>query len=385
MNKTILWIIIVIVVVGGVWYIANKEQVLTEKEVIKIGYIGPLSGPGAVMGQTELNSIEIAVDEINSKRGRWYTLDVVPEDGKCEGKEAATAANKLVNVDGVKVILGGTCSSETIAAAPITEANEVLLITDLSSNPSISDLGEFIFRLTPTDKDFYGPAAEILFNRYDVEEIAVISENTDYGQTALEAFIERFEELGGVVVKKALVNPDQRDYKTEITKIKSTGVGNIMIIPQTPQTGGLIAKQIKELAPQMVIYGGYLMEHTDAIQTAQGALEGAVVVSVSKELPSNRSKNVYEQYKERYGEEPGDFISLLGGYDRAYLVAEALDDCGVLDTQCMQNFLYSNRFDLSLGKYGFNEKGDIDTFYIGILEIKEGEAISVEPILKFSK
>jgi branched-chain amino acid transport system substrate-binding protein len=384
-TKTILGVVIVIIVAFLVWYgVSNKEE--AGEKIIKLGYIGPLSGPGASIGQTELNAAQMAVDEINAKGGvKGYKFELIPEDGKCEGKEATVAAQKLVNIDKVKIILGGACSSETIAAASITEPNKVLLITDLSSNPSISDLGEYIFRLTPTDKDIYTPTAEILFQRYNLKEIGVISENTDYGKTALEAFVKKFKELGGNVLEQILVNPDQRDYKTEIIKIKSKEVKNVLIIPQTPQTGGLIAKQTKELIPGINIYGAYSMESEDAIKASQGALEGAIVVSISsKNFPSSLSKNVYDKYKSKYGE-PADFISLFGSYDRVYVVAQALESCGRLDADCMKDYLYSNRFNLSLGEYGFDNKGDIDTFYLAIFKIENGKANPIEAMIKFEK
>ena len=89
---------------------------------IRLGFIGPLSGDGASYGRDEKNAIELAVQEINDSNYLAGTrLEVRYEDSKCSGKEASVAAQKLIAVDRVKIILGGVCSGETLGAAPSAE------------------------------------------------------------------------------------------------------------------------------------------------------------------------------------------------------------------------------------------------------------------------
>ena len=116
------------------------------KETIRIGAIGPFTGDAAVYGQSEKNAIELAVQEINLDGGiNGKKLEVIYEDGKCNGMDAATAAQKLINVDKVDIILGGVCSGETLAIAPLAEANEVLVFSSFSSSPDVTNAGDFIF------------------------------------------------------------------------------------------------------------------------------------------------------------------------------------------------------------------------------------------------
>src|SRR5438309_1367757 len=124
--KTFLSIIAVLVIIGA-GYLLFKAPVpqapqVANNEPIKIGFIGPLTGDGAVYGEPYRNMVVMAVEEINKAGGvDGKSIEVVYEDGKCNGKDGANAAQKLVNVDKVQVIIGGVCSSETLAAVPVAE------------------------------------------------------------------------------------------------------------------------------------------------------------------------------------------------------------------------------------------------------------------------
>ena len=99
------------------------------KETIRIGIIAPFTGDAAVYGQSEKNAIDLAVEEINLNGGiDGRLIEVIYEDGKCNGMDATTAAQKLINVDNVDIILGGTCSGETLAIAPLAEAPDTSVI-----------------------------------------------------------------------------------------------------------------------------------------------------------------------------------------------------------------------------------------------------------------
>ena len=104
----------------------------------------PLTGPAAKYRVHE--SALIAVEEINSSGGvNGKMIELIMEDGKCDGATAARAAQKLISIDKVKIILGGHCSTETLAIAPLAERNKVLLLASTSSSPAISGAGEYIF------------------------------------------------------------------------------------------------------------------------------------------------------------------------------------------------------------------------------------------------
>ncbi|MDI6721211.1 MAG: ABC transporter substrate-binding protein, partial [Candidatus Aenigmarchaeota archaeon] len=122
---------------------------------IKIGFIGPLTGGSPVQwGQGSLNMIQMAADEINVQGGiKDKKIIIVPEDGKCQSNDAIAAARKLIDVDGVKFILGGHCSVETSAIAPILEENRIFGLAGVSTADGIVSKYSYAFRTSPPNEE----------------------------------------------------------------------------------------------------------------------------------------------------------------------------------------------------------------------------------------
>ncbi|MFA6269497.1 MAG: ABC transporter substrate-binding protein, partial [archaeon] len=187
MNKKILTggvialIVLAIIAIGFNVTQINGNFTAGAKETIKIGYLGPLTGDMASIGEGQLKAVLLAVDEINSKGGiNGAKIELIAEDGTCDGKAAITAMTKLVEVDNVKYVVGGQCSSETIAAAPLAEKNKVLLLSPLSSNPNITTMGDYIFRNYPSDSYQGKIAAEYVANTMHLKKAAILSCLSDY-------------------------------------------------------------------------------------------------------------------------------------------------------------------------------------------------------------
>jgi branched-chain amino acid transport system substrate-binding protein len=150
-------LVVLIVAIAVIAIFAKKpadKEIALKGDTVKIGFIGPLSGEAASYGESMRQGVELAVEQINSKGGiGGKKIEMIYEDGKCAGKDAASAAQKLVSVDQVKFIVGAGCSGETIAAAPIVEPAKVLTLSPVSSNATISTMGDYIFRNHPSDND----------------------------------------------------------------------------------------------------------------------------------------------------------------------------------------------------------------------------------------
>ncbi|HLC33092.1 MAG TPA: ABC transporter substrate-binding protein, partial [Candidatus Nanoarchaeia archaeon] len=131
-------------------------------ETVKIGFIGPLTGTGALYGTSELNAAQLALDDINAQGGiNGKKVELIVEDGKCEGAASATAAQKLIQVDNVKYILGGHCSTESLSIVPITEANKVFLMAGATGTDKFTKAGKYAFRTFPSATTLYGKLAEV--------------------------------------------------------------------------------------------------------------------------------------------------------------------------------------------------------------------------------
>jgi len=373
MNKTIIWLIVAIVVIAGIWWGVSRKP--TKEEVIKIGAILPLTGNVASYGQSAKNAIELAVNEINSQGGiKGRLLQIIYEDGKCNGKEASTAAHKLIEVDKVKIILGGECSAEVLAEAPITEANKVILFSSFASHPDITNAGDYVFRNMVNDLQGGRDAARMIKEK----KVAALVESTEYAQALEKVFKEELEKLGKMIIAEENYNPGEKDFRSHLIKIKKKKPEAIFVNCQNVISGGLAVKQIREMGLEIPIYSMIVFSGKDALSAAGEAADG-VIFADAPGLNKNNPKAVefLNRYKEKYGEPANEY--LVGAkYDAVYLIANALKKCNE-DTDCIRDYLYGvEEYNGVIGKYRFDKNGDIEGLRYVIKKVVDGQPIEIE-------
>ncbi|MBW2990236.1 ABC transporter substrate-binding protein [Candidatus Woesearchaeota archaeon] len=370
--------LLVLLIVGC----TQTGQVVKEvkaKEPIQLGFIGPLTGDAAAFGQTEKHAVELAVEEINNAGGiNGRLLEVIFEDGKCNGKEAATVTQKLINIDNVKIILGGACSSETLGAAPITEANKVILFSAFSSSPDITQAGDYVFRtvIPDTHPDLIGP---LLPHIAENKNIAIITENSDYAIGIRKGLKEQLPSFNVDIVADELYASGEKDFRTYLTKIKSANPDALFVnVATSSNAPGLIVKQAAELEMDVKFYGNFLLFAPESLEFVGDILEGAKVFDAPLLDESNPKADAFmEKFKARY-EEPFSFWEAGARYDTVYITRNALEECGE-DTDCIRDYLYDMNWYLgTIGKYKFDENGEVLGIKGAVKEMVNGEVVSVE-------
>lgn len=323
MNQTTKWVIIIVVAVlvaGGYFLLAgNKTQVSGQS--IKIGFIGPLTGDAAAYGEPLRNMVALAVEEINSSgsvNGR--PLEVIYEDGKCNGKDGANAAQKLVNVDKVQIILGGFCSSESLAALPIAEAAKVTLFSLGSSSPDLTGKSAYFFRDYPSDASQGKILAEFA-SKKGWGNIAFVQEQTDYALGIYKAFSGNFN---GQITREEF--PSQTtDFRSILTKLKAKNPDALFIDTQTPAVGERILKQMKELnwKPNLMINDG-IAGDAQTVENNKDMLEGAFSAEFGIDPTNPKFQQMIEAYKAKYGRAPPFQSYAQTEYDGVYIVRDGL-------------------------------------------------------------
>ena len=379
-TNTIFIIIIIIIGILVTLYINRNDSGVTfeSDEPIVIGFIGPLTGDAVSYGEPISNAVRLAVDEVNQNGGiNGRVLEVIYEDGKCTGRDAVNAAQKLVNVDNVEIIIGGVCSGEALAILPITEQNNVLVLSPSASSPDLSSAGEYFFRNNPSD-DSGGAFLANIIRGDNHKSVAVISENTDYAQALRRVFTEQFVEGGGEIVADESFVPGTSDFRSILTKIKATAPDAIFINPQLEDAGGNIAKQITELAIDAQLYGSNILSGFKAIEVGGESVDGIKLFDNPGLNPSNQKANSFlTNYQEQYGDLSIEFY-LGAGYDAVYLLAQAIREVGT-DTDALQSYLDDLRsFDGVIGMYSFNEYHDLAGINHVLKRVENGEVITVE-------
>jgi len=358
-KKVKLWVLIVVIllVVIGIFLLLNNKPASTGP--IKIGFIAPLTGPAAAYGEVEKNAVEMALAKINSSGELKRNIEVIYEDGKCNGQDAATAANKLINIDKVKIILGGLCSSETLAIAPLSEQNKVILFSAFSSSPAITNAGDYVFRNSPSDLDFGKADAQFIIGK-GIKNIAIISENADYSQGVRTVMKNAFQTNGVNVIADEVFNSDVKDFRTQLTKIKALKPEAIYINPGTsPDTAGIIPKEMKELSMTNIkTFGNYVLGDKEALKIGGSAMNGIIFSDYTDLVSSNKA--IINQYKTEFQKDPANNYPLMARYDSVFIIANAIKSCGSDDSGCIKNYLYNMKsFSGALGTYRFDSNGDL--------------------------
>ena len=329
-------------------------------EPFRIGVMESLTGPGETYGTVSSQAKQLAVDEINAAGGiDGRMIELIVQDSKCSAQDAITAYNKLTDVDGVKIILGTSCSGAMLGAAPLAEADGVVLFSGLATNPDIAEAGDYIFRTAMSDALLGIDTGNELWAD-GIHTLATITEATDYAEGVRRASVAQFESLGGRVVGEERYPPDTTDFRSQLTKLLNANPDALHIAAQAEFSGGTIVKQARELGFDGPIYGEIVVVGTTALEVAGEAATGVKAIAAVLDPANQVAKRVLQDFRARY-----DYVTLpwyLGSaYDDVYITAECLKQTGDdQDADGFRDCLYGVTWSGAIGEnYSFDEKGEI--------------------------
>ena len=326
----------------------------------RIGVMESATGPGETYGRVAIQAKQMAVNEINAEGGiNGRMLELVVEDSKCSAQDAITAYNKLTDVDGVKIILGTSCSGAMLGAAPLAESDGVVLFSGLATNPDIADAGDYIFRTSLSDAQLGIDTGNVLWAD-GIRTRATITEATDYAEGVRRTSVAQFEQRGGSVVGEERYPSDTTDFRTQLTKLIEAGPDALHVAAQSEFAGGTIVKQARELGYEGPIYGEIVVVGTTALEIAGDAATGVKAIITDLDPANELGQNVLQRFRENYG-----YVTLpwyLGSaYDDVYITAECLkqtnDD---QDADGFRDCLYGITWSGAIGDgYSFDTNGEV--------------------------
>lgn len=317
---------VVAVVVLVVWGASKGGDGGTEK----IGVSLPLTGDGATYGVPLQRMIQMAQEKINAEGGvKGKPLDLVFENDNCNGKDAATAAQKLISIDKVPVILGSVCSGALLGFAPIAEQNGVLVMGIGASNPDIKTAGDYIFRLYPSDAMAGVVMAKYAYEKLNHKKVAMVAEQTPYSQGLSGVFKEAFEKAGGMVVLNENYPSGETDFRTIAAKVKSSGAEAVYPVPQTPAVGGLIMKQFRAAGVTVPFYGTDVTTAPSFAKDNAKDADGMVGVTLAFDPnQDDATKALFAEYKTRYNEDPPYPNFMAIAYDATMMMKDGINKVG---------------------------------------------------------
>ena len=312
-------LIVLISIIFFLIFITSCQK--SQKGIVKVGVILPLTGPVAEPGTKVLNGIRLAIDRYNQISGNKIKLII--EDSRSDPKSGVSAAQKLIHVDDVKIILGDLMSSVAMAIAPLAQKNKVILFAPGASNPKFPDIGNYIFRNWASD-DFDGRvlADYIYENKFHIGAIVYV--NNEYGLGLAKAFQARFYELGGSVDIFESYAQGNTDFRPIVAKIKGMQEVQFIYLPGQPIENGYFVKQLREGAVDLPLFANLSVESPEFAKIV-GKLALGIVFTSPAYNPISRvtsDKTFQDLYQEAYGSPPD--VVAGHGYDAGNILIAAL-------------------------------------------------------------
>jgi len=307
-------------------------------DTIKIGEFASLTGKEAAFGQSSHKGTLLAIEEANAAGGvLGKQLQLVTEDNQSKAGESATIVKKLISRDKVVAILGEVASSRSIEAAPIAQSAKIPQISPSSTNPAVTETGDYIFRVCFIDP-FQGVVmAKFAKDTLKVRRVAVLtSVSSAYSVGLARYFKEKFTADGGVVAIEQRYSEGDRDFKAQLTAVRAAGIEGIFV-PGYYTEAALICKQAKDLGITVPIFGGDGWEAPQLVEIGGTAVEGAYYSTHYS--PENQTPAVTKflaNYKQRWNNEVPDAMAALG-YDSANVLIDAIKRAGTTEGPALRD------------------------------------------------
>jgi branched-chain amino acid transport system substrate-binding protein len=355
-------------------------------DVIRVGEFASLTGKEANFGTSSHEGTLLAIEQLNEAGGvLGKKLELLTEDDMTKAGEPATVVNKLIARDNVVAVLGEVASSRSLEAAPICQQNKIPMISPSSTNPKVTETGDYIFRVCFIDP-FQGTVmANFASQKLKAKKVAIFTDvKSDYSKGLAKFFKESFTGAGGQIATELDFNGGDKDFKAQLTAIKSSGP-DAVFVPAYYTDVALICIQAKQLGLNVPFFGGDGWEGEDLVKIGGEAVEGHYFSThYHPDVGSPRSAAFVEAYKKRWKNQDGspklpDAMAALG-YDSAMILAEAIKRAGSTEGPKIREALAATKnFDAVTGRITINEKRDATKSAV-ILQVRGGKFHYLETI-----
>ncbi|MBK9292875.1 MAG: ABC transporter substrate-binding protein [Oligoflexia bacterium] len=291
---------------------------------ILVGEYGSMTGSEATFGISTHEGIQLAFKQINNTGGiNGKLLKLISLDNQGKPEEAATAVQKLITQNKVVAVLGEVASSRSLAAAPIAQQYKIPMVSPSSTNPKVTEVGDYIFRVCFIDP-FQGTVmAKFAAENLKAKKVAIMTDvKSDYSVGLAKFFKEKFEDLGGKVVSEQSYASQDIDFKAQLTAIKAAKPDAIFI-PGYYTEVGLISRQAKGLGIKAALLGGDGWDSSKLFEIGKEAIVGGYFSNhYTTESKDKKVQEFISAYKDAYNKVPDGLAAM--GYDAAMVLVDAM-------------------------------------------------------------
>jgi branched-chain amino acid transport system substrate-binding protein len=348
--------------------------------VIKIGHVGPTSGQIAHLGKDNENGARLAVEEANAKgimvNGVKAKFELLAEDDAADGKQATQVAQKLMDAKVVGVV-GHLNSGTSIPASAIYNTAGVAQISPSATNPKLTNQGfKGVFRMVANDIAQGTAIGNYAVKGMGGKKIAIIDDKTAYGVGLADETEKAVKAAGGaVVIREALANEKEQDFKGVLTKVKAKAPDVIMFGGMDAQAGPML-KQMKALGIKAKFISGDGAQSAELIKLGGDAAEGSFATTAG--LPKEKmpqGEAFYSKFKAKFNADVQVYAPFT--YDATNVLIAAIQKVGT-DPAKIIDAVKATSMDGVTGKLAFDDKGDIKDGAVTVFQVKGGKWETVQ-------
>ena len=365
--------------IKGLGIFLLSSAVVLAQDQIPVGEFASLTGGSASFGQSSHKGTELAVAEINAAGGiLGKKIKLITEDDQSQAGQPATIARKLLSQDKVIALLGEVASSKSLEAAPICQQSKIPMISPASTNPKVTEVGDYIFRVC-----FIDPFQGTVMAKFAVgkgwKRFAVLTDvKQDYSVGLAQFFKEGVAKTGGQIVKDQSYSTGDKDFKAQLTSIKSTKPDAIFV-PGYYGEVALIAKQARQLGIKAPLLGGDGWVGESLLAVGGSALNGCFFSKHFSEADKSEAvQGFVNRFKAKYGAAPDDMAAL--GFDSAMILADAIKRAGTTESVKLRDAIAATKdYQGITGKISIDASRNASKSAV-IMTIKDGKFDYMETV-----
>jgi branched-chain amino acid transport system substrate-binding protein len=350
---------------------------------IKVGSVLSVTGPAAFLGDPELKTLQMYVEDINKKGGvLGRQLQLVHYDDGSDANKANGFAKRLLDDDKVDILVGGTTTGSTMSMVPLAERSGTPFISLAGAVVIVEPVKKFVFKTPHTDR----MAAEKVFEdmkKRGITKVALFSETSGFGQSGKKETELVAGKYGITLVANETYGPKDTDMSPQLTKIKGTPGVQAVFVFGLGQGPAIVTKNYRQLGITLPLYQSHGVASDEFLKLAGPAAEGVRLPSpaqlIGDKLPANDPQKpvvlAYDKaYKERYKQD----VSTFGGYayDGLMLAVDAIKRAGSTDKAKVRDAIEATKgYVGSSGKVNMSatDHMGLDLSSFRMLEVKSGD------------
>jgi branched-chain amino acid transport system substrate-binding protein len=328
-------------------------------EVIKVGFVGGLTGRTSDLGTAGRNGVIYAVEEKNASGGLLgRPVELIVKDDR-QDPEAAVQADRQLIDEGVIAIIGHMTSAMSLAAKPLIDEKKMFMISPTSSTTALSGQKDFFFRVVESVADEARTLAEFAHQKQAVKSLAVIYDlaNAVYTEDYYASFKKRFEQLGGrISITQTFTSGKSPPFSEIIKKSRDSQPGGLFILANASDTA-MFCQQAAKIGWKIPrIVAGWAM--TEDLPALGGkSVEGVrALVTYDAESQEPKSREFVRLFRERFGKKPG--FPAVCSYSAARVLFDAYERAGGEKAKLRETIVNQRTFMGLQGEIVFDEYGD---------------------------